>query len=374
MCLDCIEADLLKNILVNPKNLVSVVFYNTLHSPKPSATFIDDECVNTLVPANCALFIPLKPISKQLIQYFKNFKDSEDLFDFDGKYGSSDGSCFSEALWLCSRLIIQSNYKLATSDIILCTNNELPHPNTSKEQQQAIARAKDLRENNVMVYILPMLDVFDFEPFYNEFISEVQGWEEDLKTQKPEDLRYRILNRAHRAHHWKCLRHLNFELTEGVAMACDIYSLTRNAKKPGTVKMFRSNNEVVVGKQSYYVEGQNQIVDEQNPDEDVEMEQRKILPGELFKSQIVCGEEVKFGPDEIIKMKSIQSTGLRLLGFKPLNELQPRWMLKHCLFMYPNEKVITGSTVLFRTLWEKCMEKQKYALCTLTMRRATLPK
>lgn len=376
-CLDCIEADLLKNISVNPKNLVSVVFYNTLHSPKPDAAFVDDEGVNTLVPANCALFIPMKPISKELIQYFKNFKYSDDLFDFHGKFGSSDGSCFSEALWLCSRLIIQSNYKLVQSEIVLCTNNELPHPNTSKEQQQAIARAKDLRENNIGIYMLPMVDEFDFQPFYNEFICEVFGDEDDYqRIQKPTDQRYRLMNRVQRAYYQKsCLRHLNFELTEGVAMACDIYSLSRNAKKPGTVKMFRSNNEVVVGKRSYYVEGQNQTVDDnEGMDEEVEVVQRKVLPGELFKSQTVCGEEIQFGPDEIIKMKSIQSPGLRLLGFKPLDELQPRWMLKHCLFMYPNEKKITGSTVLFRTLWEKCMEKQKYALCTLTMRRATLPK
>lgn len=380
LCLNCIEADLLKTILVHPKNLVSVVFYNTVHSPKPNAAFTDaDDGVNTLVPPNCALFIPLKPISKELIQYFKNFKESDDLFDFDQKYGSSDGSCFSEALWLCSRLIIQSNYKLVASEIVLCTNNELPHPNNSKEQQQAIERAKDLRDNNVTICMLPMVADFDVEPFYKEFICEVDGCEEDeFHCYSPADQRYNILNRVQRARHQKsCLRHVNFELTDGVAMACDIYSLSRTAKKPNSVKMFRSTNDIVVGKRSYYIEGQNQNVEEQNPDDgdgDVEMEQRKVLPGELFKSQLVCGKEVLFSPDDIIKMKSIQGPGLRLLGFKPLDELQPRWMLKNCKFLYPNEKKTTGSTVLFRSLWQKCMEKQKYALCTLTMRRATLPK
>lgn len=377
LCLDCIEEDLLKNILVNPKSLVSVVFYNTVHSPNPNANFIDDDGLNTLVPPNCALFIPLKPISKDLIQYFKNFKGSEDLFDFDATYGSSDGSSFSEALWLCSRLIMQSNYKLVSSEIVLSTNNELPHPNSSKEQRQALERAKDLRENNVTIYMLPMLDDFDFEPFYKEFICEVFGCEEDeFHYDNPRDQRDRLLNRNQRANYQKaCLRHMNFELTDGVALACDIYSLTRNAKKPGTVKMFRSSKEVVIGKRYHYVDEQNQNVEEQqDPDDGVEIVQRKVLPGELFKCQVVCGKEVQFGPDEFIKMKTIQSPGLRLLGFKPLEELQPRWMIKHCLFLYPNEKKTTGSTVLFRALWEKCMEKQKYALCTLTMRRATLPK
>lgn len=371
LCLDCIEADLLKNILINPKNLVSVVFYNTLHSPKPNAKFIDEDSINTLVPANCALLIPMKPLSKDLIQYFKNFKESDDFFDFHATYGSFDGSSFSEALWLCSRLIIQSNYKLVASEIFLCTNNELPHPDGSQEQKKAIERASDLLENNVTVTMLPMVDKFDLEPFYKEFLCVVQDCEEDdFTSYGPVDQRDLLLNRACRANRKiSCLRHLNFELADGVAMACDIYSLTRNVKKPNTVKMFRSNKEIVVGKRSHYVEEQHQGMDGE-----VEIIKRKVLPGELFKSQVICGKEIMFGPDELVKMKSVQSPGLRLLGFKPMEELQPRWMIKHCLFLYPNESKITGSTVLFRTLWEKCMEKQKYALCTLTQRRATLPK
>lgn len=378
LCLDCIEADLLKTILVNPKKLVSVVFYNTLHSPKPNAKFIDDDCVNTLVPKNCALFIPLKPVSKDLIQYFKNFKESENLFDFDNKFGSSVYSCFSEALWLCSRLVMQSNYKLGSSNIFLFTNNELPHPDESEEQRLAIERAKDLVENNITMELVPMVDTIDLEPFYKEFLSKILDVEEDeFKCYGPQEQRYRLLNRDQRENYkTSCLRHLNFELADGVTMACDIFSLSRTAKKPNSVKMFRSNKEVVVGRRYHYVEEKNYNVEEEDLNNGIEIVQRKVLPGELYKSQVICGEEIIFSPDEIIRMKSIQSPSLRLVGFKSMDKdssMHPL-MVKHCLFLYPNEKKTTGSTVLFRTLWQKCMDKQKYALCTLTMRRATLPK
>lgn len=369
LCLDCIEADMLKTIMMNSRDLVSVVFYNTLNSPAPRSQFVEEEGITTVVPPNCAVFIPLRPLSKDVVQHFKSFKESDDLFDFDRKYGSSNESCFSEALWLCSRLIMQSNYKLGVSKVILFTNNELPHPNGTKEQHQAIVRAKDLRENNAFVELVPMVDEFDIEPFFKEFICEVDGAEADqLHLDSPKALRHNLLNRVYRADYKKsCLRHLNFEMGNGISMSCDIFSFTRTAKKPNAVKMFRSNNEIVIGKRFY-------VVNEPDPDNESETIARKVLPGELYKSQTVCGKEIVFNPTEMIAMKSLQSPGLRLLGFKPLEQLKPRWMIKHCLFLYPNEQKTVGSTTLFRALWQKCLEKEMFALCSLTMIRRSSPK
>lgn len=368
-CLECIEADMLKGIMINARDLVSVVFYNTLNSPSPHPKFAEDDGIMTVVPSNCAVFIPLKPLSKDLIQYFKSFKDSEDFFDFAQTYGSSDESCFHESLWLCSRMMSQSNYKLGTSKIILFTNNELPHADSTHEQTQAISRAKDLLDNNIYVELVPLLDVFDMKPFFDEFLCAVEGVEKgEFPIFCPMDQRYRLMNRVYRANYKNsCLRHLNFELADGVAMACDIFSFTRTAKKPNAVKMFRSNNEMVIAKRCH-------VVEVRDPEDEDQTVHRKVLPGELFKSQTILNKEIVFSPAEVINMKSLQNPGLRLLGFKPLDQLRPRWMIKHCLFLYPNEKKTIGSTTLFRALWEKCLEKEKFALCTLTMRRVATPK
>lgn len=369
VCLECIEADLLKRILINSRDLVSVIFYNTEHSPPPSAELTDGEDMTAVVPKNCAVFIPLKPLSKDLIQYFKNFKESDDYFNFRQTYGTSNESCFSEALWLCSRLIIRCNYRLINAQIVLFTNNELPHTFGTTEQQEAFTRANDLNENNVSVDLVPLVDEFDYEPFYKEFLCTVHGEPLDQFTvpDLPVDQRYKYINRVHQSNYRKaCMRHINFELVEGLSFSCDIYSLTRSAKKPNSVTMFRENKEVIVAKRSYYV-------GERNPENAAEVVECKVLTSQLYKSQVICGKEILFSPEELITIKSIQSTGLRLLGFKPIEQLKPRWMIKHCLFMYPNEK-IKGSTVLFRALWQKCLEKQKYALCVITLRRFTPPK
>lgn len=147
----------------------------------------------------------------------------------------------------------------------------------------------------------------------------------------------------------------------------NVSSFTRAAKKPNAVRMFRDTNEVIISKRIHYVDGLD-------PTNSGEVADRHVLPGELYKSQNIGGREIVFRPEEVVKMKSLQSPGLRLLGFKPLDKLRSRWMIKQCLFLYPNEKKTIGSTTLFRALWQKCLEKQKYALCTLTMTRSSSTK
>lgn len=378
LCLECIEADMLKNILINAKDLVSVVFYNTLHSPPSKAPSAESEDVSqALGRDNCAVFIPLSPLSTELVRYFKNFRESLDFFDFKTTHGSTNESHFKDALWLCSRLLIRCNYKLIFSKIVLFTNNELPHTDRDAEHQ-AFVHAKDLYDNNINVELVPMVDEFDFEHFYKDFLSTVSGEDSDsFQPFNPIDKKTSLLNRTFQSDDYRraCLRHLKFELSDGVAMSCDVYSLSRAARKPNSIKVFREDRtKVVVTKRSYYILGQSpaDVTDVDDPEQAVPA--RAIPPGEQFKCQNICGREIIFKPGEIVQMKSLQSPGLRLLGFKPMTTLKSRWMIKHSLFLYPNEKSIEGSTTLFRSMWHKCLEKQVYVLCALTARRGMAPK
>lgn len=190
-----------------------------------------------------------------------------------------------------------------------------------------------------------------------------------------------MLCRSNRPNNRKaCQRHINFELADSVSLSCDIYSLTRSAHKPNSISMMRENKEVLVGTRVHFVQEanpNNADVDNQDNVESVERVRiipREVLPGQMFKSQTICGKEILFSLEEMRAFKDIESTGLRLIGFKSLKQLKPRWMVRHCLFLYPNEKKVNGSTKLFRALWQKCLQKEKYALCTLTERRGRPPK
>lgn len=380
LCLECIEEDMLKNIAENPKDLAAVVFYNTQNSVAPKDVADDEEAPAS--PPHCAVFMSLKPLSKQSISYFKNFKSSNDFFDFAHTYGTNPNGKFAEALWLCSRLFIRCNYKLSSSTIILFTNNEQPHMPDSVELHQTMLRATDLKENDITVWLVPMVDEFNCELFYKEFLCRVADEELDaFRPIDPNSRREMLLNRITRKNYRKkCLRHINLVLGDGLEISCDLHSFIKLTKKPSAIKMLRDTNEVLVAKRCYVTaqvncEHQMNAESQANADMPHTIEAtHKLLPGELFKYQAIGGQEVAFSAEELTSLKTLVLPGLRLLGFKPIDTLSPRCFVKCCAFLSPSDDVIKGSIKLFRALWEKCLEKQVYALCTLTYRRKVAPR
>lgn len=390
LCLECIEQDMLKSIAENAKDLAAVVFYNTEKSPAPKDSTDDDE----VTAPHCAVFMSLKPLSKQSISYFKSFKDSDDFFDFPNTYGTNPNGKFAEALWLCSRLCIRCHYKLSNSTIILFTNNEQPHMPSSPDLQQAMLRAKDLSDNDISVWLVPMIDEFDCKLFYEEFLSQVANEERDaFRAIVPESRREMLLNRITRRNfRKKCLRHINLVLGDGLEVSCDLHSFIKLTKKPTAIKMLRDTNEVLVAKRCYVSAQVNaephMSAESQQPSAQVSVGSErngelqpprtettlKLLPGELFKYQEIGGQEVAFSAEELTSLKTLTPPGLRLLGFKSIETMSPRCFVKCCTFLSPSDDVIKGSTKLFRALWKKCLEKKKYALCTLTYRRKVAPR
>lgn len=73
-------------------------------------------------------------------------------------------------------------------------------------------------------------------------------------------------------------------------------------------------------------------------------------------------------------MKQIQEPGIKLIGFKPLSAINLELHLKSTYFLYPSDDRIKGSSTLFRALWEKCWEKEKIAICIVTLRKKSNPK
>lgn len=321
------------------------------------------------VPRNTAILMPMKTLSKDVIQYFKNFKASEDFFDFANRYGTGPTANFSDVLWLCSHMVMSCGYKLSSSNVVLFTDKQMPHAPGSSEIQKALQRAQDFCKNNINVMLVPMVDEFNTEPFYKEFLSICSDTDiEAFREISPNEMREQLLNRVYqRFHRTMCQRYLNVTLSEGLEFACGIYGFTRVSKLPNPVRVLPDTNEMVISKRVLMCEEFNEETDQ--------MEYiRRVMPGEVFKCQELGGKEVIFSSEELATTKSLVPPGIRILGFKPLNSLPERCFVKKNTVLYPAENRIKGSTKLFRALWEKCLEKQKYILCVLTYRRKVAPR
>ena len=65
------------------------------------------------------------------------------------------------------------------------------------------------------------------------------------------------------------------------------------------------------------------------------------------------GRKVKFTADEIRSMKKAMldhSNGLKLLAFKPVNQLDWSYFVRSSNFLYPEESMVKGSRQLFAGL------------------------
>nr|XP_029719067.1 X-ray repair cross-complementing protein 6-like [Aedes albopictus] len=356
-----IEAILRNKIISSEKDLVGVVFYNTEHSPAPP----DEIELETglVVPKKTAIYMPLSNPSADSIRKIMNFRESDDLFDFDRKFGHSQDSNLSDVLWLCSRLFTRCGYKLEQSSIVLFTSNDEPHPAGSYEYQQSFVKAKDLQQLDVNIVLIPMSEQFDGSKFYREFLCTVADEDPDqfqfpCYQESREPLLTRIFRRDFKK---KSLSHIKWQLSDDVSLGVNIYSLSRKTKYPAKVKLLRDTNEVIVSKRSYQM-----VCPDDNQTEQLS---KPLLPGDQRKTLSIGGEKVSFSVDEVTNMKQMLQPGIRLLGFKPITKVSPANHLRSSLFLYPDEGTISGSTVLFRTLYEKCLIKQKAAFCMLTMRR-----
>lgn len=344
------------------------MFYNTKNSPLPREQ-TDTEAM-LVAPNNTAIFMHMNPMSKDQISYIKHIKESEDFFDFKNRYGIADTENFVEVLWLCSRMFMRCGYKLKQSHIILFTNNDQPHPDPSSELEKCLTRGRDLRDLGVHIMLVPMVDdAFNVDSFYREFVCSVNDLDaETYEFPSASDQRTQLSSRCfHQDYRSSCLRYFDWTLGNGLAISCGLYGFAKDFKPSKQVHLLASTNEIVVSRRTYM----SGTLDEETMETQFD---KRLLPGEQRKVQEVGGQKIVFTPDELTKLKSMVVPGMRLLGFKPMSQLPSNCAMKSCRFMFPEETRIKGSKKLFRALWEKCIEKDKFAMCVFAQIRKVAPR
>lgn len=369
ICLECVESMAMSQIVNSEKNLIGVIVYNTKFNPAPKdATDIEPDLV---APNNMAIYLPMRVVSKETIIKLKHTRDSDDLHDFSTVYGHSDKPAkFAEIMWLCSKMFSRCGYKLQSSSIFLFTNRDEPHPNGSHEYQQALIKANDLAQQTVYFGLVNMSNEFSLDKFYREFVCTVN--EEDPSTfqfesseSQIEFMKSRVYRKDYRK---KCSSHSKLVLGD-VEIGIGLFKCTRATKYPVAKRIMRETNEVVTAKRKYILGEFDAEMNDYNF-----TEEKKILPSEIRKSVHFGNEEIQFTSEEMTNMSTLMTPGMKLLGFKPISKFSIHNHISPPYFIFYDETTIKGSATLFRALWEKCLEKEKAAVCVITSRRKAPPK
>ena len=62
------------------------------------------------------------------------------------------------------------------------------------------------------------------------------------------------------------------------------------------------------------------------------------------------------------KIKTLDSPGIKLLGFKSINSIKPYYNIRESYFIYPNENISNGSGQLCDALIKQMSNKNKCAI------------
>lgn len=164
----------ISGMLVNGKDLMGLAFANTKHSPPPLEEQVLEQIV---VPNNCAIFLPMRQLTKPIVEHYLDFLSTAEE-KFSSEYGlvEPDGrGSFANMIRLCIDLLVKCGKKLNNAKIVYMTDVEEPHTQSSREFQWALQKAGDLEGKEFEFQVIPMIDDFDYEPFYKEFITLSRG-------------------------------------------------------------------------------------------------------------------------------------------------------------------------------------------------------
>lgn len=346
ICIKCTKLTIQNKIFSSDRDLLGVVFYGTEKSNNPT----DSKHIYIVQE----LMLPGADEVKQLEKIME-----ADVGEFDSQYGHNDGYSLADALWTCSNMFAKAKQKLGFKRIMLFTNNDNPHPD-GQLRRQAMAKVEDLQQNGIdleLMHMPPPDRPFDVQAFYKDILFADDDEQTALPdaAEKFEELLTRVRAKNHKK---RSIARIPLTLADGLSMSVGVYSLVRTCTKPPTTKLYRKTNEEVKHVTKTFLKENGEIV----------------LPQDMQKCQVYAGRKISFELEELTQMKTFDSSGLVLMGFKPKNLIKPYFHVRPAQFLYPDEKSVKGSTVLFTALLKKCIEKGVVAVCRYTPRKNTPPR
>ncbi|XP_026763133.1 X-ray repair cross-complementing protein 6 [Galleria mellonella] len=336
-------------------NLIGVCYYGVKNS---NATNLDAQDVKEIFP-----------LSVPTVNDFKNLQIAD-----PSKLEKCTELKMSDALWLCNKMFINCKKQLLSRTIIILTKLDIAP--MKSDQKPCCSRAADLASSNVQIEIINISqEQYKVNPFYEDFFIEANNGK-DVKLPPPVSDCKGIENLIQQqSHRHLAVSQLTLHIGEGFDIGVGVYRLLTQSTYTKSVNLVRDNNTVVTT-----VNKTMKVAVEQTPGSphqmDIDEEETKtLLKSEIIHYQDYGGEKINFTDEEKKNMTNpFGPPMIKLLGFKPESLLcKEKWFIKPGYFLYPNEDIIEGSTVVFKALYKACAEMSMVALCMLCTRVNSRP-
>ncbi|XP_065071945.1 X-ray repair cross-complementing protein 6-like [Rhopilema esculentum] len=349
MCLKCARNTLMGKAISSDRDLVAVVFFGT------------EKTMNDNDFKHIYLVQRLDTPDAERIKELEALMEDTEQGEFENSLGHSQQFSMSDVLWACSNIFASCTMKMANRRVLLFTNTDDPHELNLDLKRRALKKAKDLCDLGIFIDLMHIQkpdSKFDVQKFYKDVVFCDE--DEDLEiladpSEKFDELLTRVQGKEYKK---RAISRLPFKISKDLEFGVGVYALARKARKPNYVKVdSRSNEELsTVTKRICADTGQ------------------ELMPTDIKYARKFGGEKVLFEKNEVEEMKTFGEPGLHLLGFKSKDLMKPYYYVKPGQFIFPDEKVISGSKLIFTALLKRCLAKNVVAICSYIGQNHRVPR
>jgi len=367
-------------IITNENDLFSLIIYNTAIK-KNNLNFEGINIMFPLTAPDAQLIKNLKIISQNCQEKFnpkfkgfiednfplflnnKNFQEFSKNNIINGINTNLESEVtLNEALWICHSELKNLNQKDYNRRIFLFTDEDNPMSQSHNKQKRelTIQRAKDMLESDIIIELFPMNFTrnFDLRKFFCEIIPKEENSNQDfILTQDSSQNKLRELTKRIRQKEIKkrSLGSCMFYVSKDVKVSVNFFSTVRKTIKNRAYMIDARNNKTL--------STVNQVICNETGET-------------LFAHQIGTfheygGKKVQFTKEDMKHIKTFDSPGIKLMGFKSLSSIKPYYNIRESYFIYPNESMTSGASQLFDALINQMTNKSKAAIVKFVPREGT---
>jgi ATP-dependent DNA helicase 2 subunit 1 len=341
------ESFLKTKIISNEKDIIGLILYNT-ETTQNNFNFSGINVKIPLAPPDAGLIKNIKTLQQMTNPELNlNYKQ----FLVENFPPSQMEISLASALTVCHSELKNYDEKSHNKRIFLFTDNDNPMNGNFTERNITIQRAKDMLESEIIIELFPMNfnSSFDMRKFYSDIIPMTVDSNEDLilSRENCED-RIRELTKRIRQKEIKkrTLGKCPLFLTKDVKFMVNFYSCIKKTNKSRSYNVDARTNKSL--------NTITQLI-------------CKETGGILYQNQIGTFQpygnvKVPFTKDEMKQIKTMDTPGIKLMGFKSFDSIKPYYNIRESYFLYPDESLTTGSSQTCDALIKQMLNKNKVAI------------
>lgn len=368
-----------QRIISNPKDLMGILLYGTERTKFMGE---DESSRGGWSFPNCYILTDLDVPEAEDVRILKRLvegsEEVEELFR-----PAKDPVSMHTVLFCANQIFQQKAPNFTSRRLFLITDNDDPHAMNKAFRSQATVRAKDLYDLGVVIELFPISTpehTFDTKLFFDDIVYKSSPSDPDAVSYNPAALtdidkgqltagttdgigllQSLLSTISSRASPKRALfSSMPLELGPQLRISVKGYLLFKHQKPARSCYVYLGTDkpQIAVGSSNYTAS---------------EGAADRVEKVEVRKAFTFGGEQIIFGQEELKKLRNFGDPIIRIIGFKPIEQI-PMWAnLKSSTYLYPSEEDYVGSTRVYSALYQKLAKDNLMALTWFIARRNAIP-